>query len=79
MILMALLWSTYAHAFPLGNDASNVHIDSRGDSVYTDPTYGTSTQGRLAYGLMSYACLFALAFVLGTPHMRPRLYIANHV
>jgi hypothetical protein len=68
MIIMVFLSASYAQALPLGQDSSNSHRETR-SSVYTDPTYGTSTNGRLAYGLVSFACLFSLAFVLGTLSM----------
>ncbi|KAF2452021.1 hypothetical protein P171DRAFT_479033 [Karstenula rhodostoma CBS 690.94] len=62
---MAFLWSSYAQALPLNRGSSGSYVEPRKDSVYTDPTYGTSTEGRLAYGLVSFVCLFSLAFVLG--------------
>jgi hypothetical protein len=75
MVTMAFLSSSYAQALPLGHDPSS-HIESR-YSVYTDATYGTSTNGRLAYGLVSFVCLFSLAFVLGTLSLWQLLIQAN--
>ncbi|KAF9739600.1 hypothetical protein PMIN01_02234 [Paraphaeosphaeria minitans] len=62
---MAFIWSSYTQALPMSHGPSKSLVQLRSDSVYTDPTYGTSTQGRLAYGLVSFVCLFSLAFVLG--------------
>ena len=70
MAAMVLLsWaavSRYADAMPVRREgAASLGGRARRESVYTDLTYGTSMQGRLAYGLVSFGCLFALAFVLG--------------
>ncbi|KAK7188104.1 hypothetical protein DPSP01_001645 [Paraphaeosphaeria sporulosa] len=65
MVVMAFLWSSYLQSLQLSHGSSASPVHPRSNSVYTDPDYGTSMQGRLAYGLVSFFCLFSLAFVLG--------------
>lgn len=76
--IKAFLLISHAQALPINHHFSESHLDPRGHSVYTDATYGTSTEGRLAYGLVSFACLFSVAFVLGTLVMYQTLILADY-
>ena len=74
-----LMWAAnafYVQALPLREGTDAAALVPRRKSVYTDVTYGTSTEGRLSYGLVSFACLFALAFVLGKLY-GPRIWYTS--